>query len=440
MPHEIIGVEKRSPADRAGVRAGDVLIRLNGEELQDEIDYQALIAGEELCLELERQDKPLEIRLRKREEEPLGLHFGSSMVLRPRTCRNQCCFCFISQLPRGLRESLYVKDDDWRFSLMMGNYVTLTNVDEAEFQRILTRRASPLYISVHTTNPELRCRMMNNRFAGNLLERLQRLKEAGLSFHCQIVVCPGINDGEELSRTLQDLRDLWPAARTVALVPVGLTRFREGLPELKPFDQGSAARLLDQVAVFQEECREKMGTSFVFPSDEFFCLSGRDIPGEEWYEDYPQIENGVGLIRRFREEVREAAAFDERYGEGEPAKGARYVIPTGVSFAPALQEMLRELRPENVQVKVLPVVNRFFGETVTVTGLLTGGDLLQALTPEVLEGADAILLCASTLRHERDRFLDDMTLEDFRSALPVPVRVLENDGQAFWDALQGLFE
>lgn len=440
MRHEITQVDRRSVAQRHGLRAGDFLLSLNGEPVIDEIDYQALIAGDRVEAEIERGGETLRISIRKQEGEALGLHFGQTMALSPRTCYNNCVFCFIAQMPPKLRETLYVKDDDWRYSLMMGNFVTLTNVNDAEFDRIIRRKASPLYISVHSTNPELRCRMMNNRFAGDIMQRLNRLKDAGIRFHCQIVVCPGWNDGDELMRTLRDLRSLAPAAQTVAMVPVGLTKFREGLEQLRGFTHEEAVALLDQIAPFQQECRDQLGTTFAFPSDEFFCLAKRPIPPEDWYENYPQIENGVGLLRKMETEIEEIAAFERKFDMDEPVPDKVYVIPTGVSATPHMQRWADQYAPANVKVRVVTVPNHFFGETVTVTGLLTGGDILSALTPEVLDGADEILLSASTLRHERDLFLDDMHIDDFRSRLPLPVHLIDCDGQAFYDALRGRFD
>lgn len=440
MRHEITGVDKRSVAQKHGLRAGDFLLSLNGEPVIDEIDYQALIAGDRVEMEIERDGKVQLIHIRKEEGEALGLHFGQTMALSPRTCHNNCVFCFIAQMPPKLRQTLYVKDDDWRYSLMMGNFVTLTNVSESEFDRIIRRKASPLYVSVHTTNPQLRCRMMNNRFAGDIMEKLTRLKEAGIRFHCQIVTCPGWNDGEELMRTLRDLRSLAPAAQTVAMVPVGLTKFRDGLENLRCFTSEEAARLLDLIAPFQQECRETLGTTFAFPSDEFYCLAGREIPSEDWYENYPQIENGVGLLRKMESEIEEIAAFEKKFDMDEPVEDKVYVIPTGKSVTPHLKRWAETYAPANVKVRVITVPNRFFGETVTVTGLLTGGDILSALTPEAVEGADEILLASSTLRHERDLFLDDMSFDDFISRAPLPVHLVDCDGQSFYDALRGRFD
>ena len=436
MRHELTGVEPRSVAERYGLKPGDTLLAISGEDVVDEIDYQALIAGDWLTLEIERADGTRDtLRIQKDEGEPLGLHFGQSMTLSPRTCRNHCVFCFIDQMPPGLRDTLYVKDDDWRYSLMMGNFVTLTNVDDAEFDRIVRRHASPLFISVHATDPELRCRMMNNRFAGNVLDKLQRLKDAGIRFHCQIVVCPGWNDGKELLRTLHDLKALAPAAQSVAMVPVGLTKWRDGLAKLAPFDRESASRLMDDIAPFQAECRKELGTTFAFPSDEFFCLSGRDIPPEEWYEGYPQIENGVGLLSQFESQMADAERFDDE--PDKPYAPKRYLIPTGASAAPHMKRLCERYAPKGTTVRVVAVPNRFFGETVTVTGLLTGGDVLASLTPQAVGDAEEILLCDVMLRHEGDLFLDDMTIGAFRERAPLPVKLVGCDGQALYDALRG---
>ena len=436
MTHTITGVAEGSVAERHGLRPGDALVSINGEPVIDEIDYQALSAQRTLELTLKRADGQTEmLTVHKEDWEPLGLSFGDSMALKPRLCRNGCVFCFVDQMRPGMRETLYVKDDDWRFSLMMGNFVTLTNVDEAEFQRIIRRHASPLYVSVHTTDQALRCRMMNNRFAGDILDRLTRLAQAGIRFHSQIVCCPGWNDGDALMQTLQALRRLAPAALSVAVVPVGLTRYRDGLTTLAQFDRDSAGQLLEMLAPFQAACRESIGTSFVFPSDEFYCLSGQPIPPASWYEDFPQIENGVGLLARMEDEMREAAEDEPPPVAGEPPKRV-YVIVSGVSAAPHLRRLANLYAPPNTEVRVATVRNRFFGETITVTGLLTGGDTLAQLTPELLEGADALLISCNMLRHERDLFLDDMTFEAFTRRLPIPVRVVE-DGYDLYQAFRG---
>lgn len=439
MKHIITGVERGSVAQAHGIAVGDALLAMNGRPVIDEIDYQAFSTHPSLTLTLLRADGQEEtIPVRKADWEPLGLKFGDSMVLTPRTCHNQCVFCFIDQMRPGARPTLNVKDDDWRFSLMMGNFVTLTNVSEAEFDRIIERRASPLYVSVHTTDPELRCRMMNNRFAGHIMERLTRLKEAGIRFHCQIVCCPGLNDGEQLMRTLEDLRSLAPAAISTAVVPVGLTRFRAKLAPLTLFDQAGAKALLDMVAPFQAACRASLGTSFVFPSDEFYCLAGEPIPPYAWYEDFPQIENGVGLIAQLEEGMRQAEADDLAADEPRRSKSParKFVIISGTSATPHMVRLTQRFAPDGTQVRVVTILNHFFGETITVTGLLTGGDTLAQIPQDALDGADALLISCNMLRHERDMFLDDMTLAEFESRLPVPVRIVD-DGYDLYEAIHG---
>jgi len=432
MKRIITQVEAGSVAERHGLLPGDGLLSIDGESLLDEIDYQALTFPGRITLLVKRATGREErLTLRKQDGEPLGLRLDESMALSPRTCGNQCVFCFIDQLPPGLRQSLYMKDDDWRYSLMMGNYVSLTNVDEAEFQRMIKRRASPLYISVHATDPALRRRMMNNPFAGELMSRLRRLKDAGLCFHCQVVVCPGYNDGDALFQTLLDIQSLAPAAVSVALVPVGLTKWRRGLAKLRPMDGKGARKLLEDIAPFQETCRKTLGATFVFPSDEILCLAGADIPPEDWYEHYPQIENGVGLLRQLESEIEEAGqarGFD-------PGMPGTIALATGVCAAPHMARLAERFAPAGATVQVLPIVNRFFGETVTVAGLVTGGDILAQL-PEKLT-ADRLLIPACMLRHEGDRFLDDMTLEAFQNRCPLPVKVVGTSGQALYDALRG---
>lgn len=436
MGHIIKSVPEGSLGAELGLLPGDELLTLNGEPVVDVIDYQALLSTEELALVYRRGGETLEVDCEKEEWEELGVEFADGL-LTTRVCKNHCIFCFIDQMPPNCRPTLYVKDDDWRMSLMMGNFVTLTNVDEEEMRRIVRRRASPLYISVHATDPEVRRRMMRNPHAGRILDQLRTLQDAGLQFHCQIVLCPGENDGDVLERTLTDLAALRPAAQSVAVVPVGLTGFRQGLYPLRPFTREEADGVLRQISRWQKKCWKEMGTRFVFASDEFYCLAGRSIPAESCYEDFPQIENGVGLLRRFECELEEAERFEVPDG---PAPARRYLIPTGVSAAPHLMRMAERFAPPGVSVRVLPVPNHFFGETVTVTGLLTGGDVLAALTPDKVADADELLLCSVMLRHEGDLFLDDMHIDDFRRRAPLPLHVTGCDGQAFYDALRGHFD
>ena len=432
----ILSVASPSPASGAGIRPGEWIVSINGEPVLDEIDYQALIVHPHLEIKLSGADGTERfVTVAKSRWESLGLVLDETVVMKPRHCRNHCVFCFIDQMPPGMRKSLYVRDDDWRLSLMMGNYVTLTNVNDEEFARILRRNASPLYISVHATDAEVRCRMLRNPHAGNLLERLTALKNHGLQFHAQIVLCPGYNDGEVLKKTLEDLAALWPSALSVAIVPIGLTRFREDLARIPCVDRKTAEDLIREISLFQEQCLKKIGTRFAFLSDEFYCLAGCDLPEKAAYEDYPQIENGVGMIRQFKEECAEAVQELKEHDVSGPSSPVRIVIPTGVSAAPHISELCRMYAPENVEAEVVPVHNAFFGETITVTGLIVGKDLLNALKGKEY---DIVLISASMLRENTECFLDDMTLSEVREASGKPVRIVENNGDAFIRALYQL--
>ncbi len=430
LAHLIVSVQPHGVAYRRGIREGDSLIAINGEPILDEIDYQALQNRSKLDLLIRRADgEETTVRIIKAREAGLGLRLADTLACTPRQCKNKCVFCFIDQMPPGMRKSLYVKDDDWRLSLMMGNYITLTNVDDREFDRILRRKASPLYISVHTTDPDLRVRMMRNPNARFIMDRLHRLADAGLHFHCQIVLCPEYNDGEALEKTLNDLAALYPAAQSAALVPVGLTKFRDGLAPVKPFDRQGARRVLDFAHAFQNRMLSSIGTRFVFPSDEMYLIAGEDLPEEESYEGYPQLENGVGLLRKFENSLRDAARECTL-----PVRPRKVLIPCGKSVAPVMQKWIKTYGPRGVDVTVQPIRNTFFGETVTVTGLITGGDLRDQLKDAQ---ADEILLCGNTLRAEGDLFLDDMPLSELRRALKKPITVVPNDGASLIRALHG---
>jgi len=432
----ILSVFPGSPAARAGIQAGDALLRINGENVLDEIDYQALSSVSRLHLDvLDVSGQERAVAVTKKDWEPLGLCLDETTAMKPRHCRNHCLFCFIDQLPKHMRDTLYVKDDDWRLSLMMGNYVTLTNVSNTEFERMLKRHASPLYISVHATDPEVRIRLLRNPEAGNLMTRLRVLRDHGMKFHGQIVLCPGINDGNVLDRTIQDMADLMPAAQSLAIVPIGLTRHREHLTPMRLFTPESAAAVVDQVRPWQEKLLQETGTRFVFLSDEFYCLSGRPIPPEEDYEDYSQIENGVGMIRQLKEEA-SLAAEDPLFSPTKVEK-RHLLIPTGVSVAPFIRQLAEQYAPPGTTVEVIPVVNRFFGETITVTGLIVGQDLMDALSGRP---GDEVLIAETMLRENTDRFLDNVTLEEVRQSLGIPLRVVENNGESLIRALRNLKE
>jgi len=430
MALRIVSIQAGGLAAQAGLRAGDVLERINGEPVMDQVDYQYLSVDSALRFDLIRDGQQIECGIKKSEDAPLGLALDSDLMSNPRPCANRCLFCFIDQLPQGMRPSLYVKDDDWRLSLMTGNYITLTNLSESELQRIIARKASPLYLSVHTTDVALRAHLLGNPLAGDILAQMGRFAKAGIAFHCQVVLCPGINDGDALERTLADLLDLWPAARSVALVPVGLTAHRQGLVALEPYTPDQARQVLAQTQHWQERALQKGGSRFVFAADEFYQIAGAALPPYEAYEDFCQIENGVGLLARFQREFSDAAQLEP---EGE-ARPRRVAIATGTSAAEWLRGLIASQSLPGVEVTVYAIVNHFFGETVTVAGLVTGADLLAQLAG--LE-ADELLIPASMLRAGEPVFLDDVSLAQVEAELGIPVRAVPPDGAELLFALRG---
>ena len=436
MAIEILAVVRGSMADRAGIQPGETLLRLNGEEVLDEIDYQALSQGSRLRLELKTPSGEIRtLSLRKPANSPLGLRLDERTVLEPRACRNHCVFCFVDQMPKGMRPTLYVKDDDWRLSLMMGNFVTLTNVDDREFDRILRRKASPLYISVQATDPEVRVRMLRNPRAADLMPRLRQLRDAGIQFHTQVVLCPGLNDGAVLHQTIVDLAGLYPAARSLAVVPIGLTKFRENLYPLRLFTREEAAALVEDLELIQAYYFRTLGTRFVFPADEFYSAAGLPAPPEDAYEGYPQIENGIGMIRRLSQECEDAwPALRDRFSRESAAPSRRLLIPTGVSALACMRELAGKYARAQDQVEVFAVPNRFFGPSVTVTGLITGQDLVSALQGRQ---ADQALISACMLRENEETFLDDYTVRDVEKKSGIPIRVVQNRGEDLILALHG---
>lgn len=431
MPTAITHVQPGSIAERLGLAEGDQLLSIAGEPIIDQIDYQALTANRRFEMAVLKKDgSEVTLRVRKQDWEPLGITLDQSIVSSPRPCRNHCIFCFIDQMPPGMRKTLYVKDDDWRLSLMMGNYITMTNIDDLELDRIIRRKVSPLFISVHCTDPDMRVKLLRNPRAAQIMDKLRLLRAHGIRFHCQIVLCPGWNDGEILMKSIRELAELAPAAQSVALVPIGLTKYRDGLPYIKPYDSRMATALIESVKPLQAKFLAEMGTRFVFPADEFYCLSGLPLPEDAEYEDYPQIENGVGMLRMFETDLRYAA--EDNPVEETPPR--RLCIATGTSVAPFLQRLANEYAPKGTTVEVRAIVNHFFGEKVTVAGLITGGDLVEQCRDVV---ADEILIVRSMIRAEGDLFLDDMSVEAVRKALPAPLRITENTGEGFWRAISG---
>lgn len=430
MAVTISSVDAKSPAARARIQSGDILVSINGRDIEDVLDYRFYMPDAKLKLVVERDGKRRTKRVRKAEFEELGLGFDTYLMDKQRSCRNNCIFCFIDQLPSGMRESLYFKDDDSRLSFLFGNYITLTNLTEHEISRIIEMHISPINISVHTTNPELRCKMMNNRFAGDCLDILRRFVEAGLTVQCQLVLVPGYNDGEELSRSLADLAAYAPQVRSVAAVPVGLTKHRDGLTPLRPFTKEEARDVIRRMREVGDEMLEKTGSRVFYPSDEWFIRAEMPIPDSEFYEEYPQLENGVGMIALLRESFREELAT----WSGEPDT-ARTVLVSGVAAAPFLRELVAEatVKAPALRAEVVAIKNDFFGENITVSGLVTGGDLLRQLKGMPM---DRLLIPANMLRQEGDCFLDDVTVEQIARELGVVVEILpETDGATLFAAL-----
>lgn len=432
MPVTIRGVQKRSPAARAGLRAGDELISMNGREIVDVLDYRYALLEEKLCLVFRRDGKEKTVKLRKKEYDELGLEFDTYLMDGQRSCKNKCIFCFIDQMPPGLRESLYFKDDDDRLSFLFGNYITMTNLTEREVERIIELHLSPINISVHTTNPELRVRMMKNKHAGEVLSYLPRFAEAGLKINCQLVLCPGFNDGEELSQTLRDLGQLYPAVQSVAAVPVGLTKYREGLEELSPFDAATAADVVDRMERFGDAFLKEHGTRLCYPADEFYLKAGRPLPDSAFYEEFAQLENGVGMWSLLRDD------YLALLQETEPDDRVRHVsLATGEAAAPLMQDLVDETckKWHNLNCTVYPIRNDFFGPLITVAGLVTGGDLLAQLKDKPLQ--EKLLIPSCMLRREGDLFLDDRSLDELEAALGVEIMPVDGDAQSLMNALVG---
>lgn len=425
-------VSPGSPADKKGVQAGDILLSINGQEIRDVLDYRFYMTDSRLELLLHRGPKLHRIVVRKEMYDDLGLEFETFLMDRKRSCKNKCMFCFIDQLPPGLRETLYFKDDDARLSFLMGNYVTLTNMEEADVERIIRMHLSPVRISVHTTNSALRVRMMKNPHAGEVLSYLTRFHEAGILMDCQIVLCKGVNDGEELERTMRDLSKLYPSVESVSVVPAGITKFREGLPLLEPFSRSEAAAVVRQVEAFADRCLNTLGSRIFFLGDEFYLKAQLPLPPEEAYEGYPQLENGVGMLRSFRCEFTDALRDVKR---DESKKPRQLSVATGEAAYETICEMVEMLRKTcyNTTCRVYAVKNRFFGEQITVAGLVTGQDLVDTLRGRPL--GDRLLIPSVMLRHEGDLFLDGMSLDELKEALRVPVIVTETDGASLLRAL-----
>lgn len=432
----ISAVARRSRAGRVGVRAGDVLISINGNEIADVLDYRFYLAETCVVLELSRGAERYTVRIEKDEYDDIGLAFETPLMDRKQSCRNKCVFCFIDQMPPGMRESLYFKDDDARLSFLHGNYITMTNLTDRDVERIIRMHLSPINVSVHTTDPELRVQMMKNPRAATSLAYLSQMAEAGIELHGQIVLCRGINDGAALDRTLADLAVLYPAMSSVSVVPAGLTRYRDALHPLTPFTPEECAAVIDQVDRVASAHFATHGSRLFFCADEFYLASGRPIPEEDFYEGYPQLENGVGMICSLRTEF----GFWEQEQMPKKARKRHVSLATGMAAYPLMCELAQRMEAAfpHLCIRVYAIRNDFFGEQITVAGLLTAQDIIAQLRDEDL--GSELLLPAAVLRAGGDLFLDDKTPKDVARALGTPLRFVENDGAALAAALLGVKE
>ena len=414
----ISAVRKNSLAEAAGIVAGDKLVAVDGVQVKDIIELSFYTSDYEVELELENaQGQRRQVHIDKYPDEDLGLEFEAAVFDKVSTCYNNCIFCFVDQMIPGMRKGLYVRDDDYRLSFLYGNFITLTNLKEEDFQRIIQTHMTPLYVSVHATDPKVRCEMMHNRFAGELMDKLERLFAAGIEVHTQIVCCPGYNDGEILAKSFHDLYARHPHVLTMAVVPVGITKHREGLHPLRTFTKEEAAALIDQVTPWQRQCREETGKTFIYLGDEFYLLAGRDVPAAEWYDGFPQLENGIGLTRSFVDEWQATLPSLSSYQAASPA-----VIPVGESAFTVLQPLLYVLNKQfSTAHSFVPVPNQFFGGKVNVTGLLTASDILRTCK----ESGKRLILPAVVLNNDK-LFLDDTALEQFRKEYPGKVDIAKD--------------
>lgn len=431
MKNEIAVVKYGSIAEEMEIEVGDYLLSINGEPVKDIIDYKFLICDEYVTIEIEKKNGEIwEMEIEKEYDEDLGVQFREAILDRPKSCHNKCIFCFIDQLPKGMRETLYFKDDDSRLAFLQGNFVTLTNMSEEDVDRIIKYKISPINVSVHTTNPELRIKMTNNRFAGNIHDRLKRMAEGGIKINCQIVLCPGINDGEELEKTIEDLYKLYPQTENLAVVPVGVTKYREGLFKMELYNKETAASQIDRVAKLQNKYNKEVGTPFVRLSDEFYITAGRDVPNEEFYDGFKQLEDGVGMVRIFRNIINREIDFLNKNSKGS------FTIVTGASAYEEIKRATDKISERNskIKIKAKKIINEFFGETITVAGLVTAQDIIKQLKDEEVGKYVIIPECMLRKGYElssddKKIFLDDITVEELEKALNRKILICDYTGE-----------
>ncbi len=421
-------VMKGSYADLHGIKRGDYIVRINGKDINDVLDYRYYITEPKVKILIHRGPDLLEKVIKKPRYDDIGLEFESFLMDEKRSCRNKCIFCFIDQLPKGMRKPLYFKDDDCRLSFLMGNYITLTNMDEHDIGRIIEMKMSPINISVHTTDPELRRKMLNNRFAGSCYDTMKRFAQAGIEMHCQIVLCKGVNDGAALLSTMRDLSELYPAVSSVSIVPSGLTKHRKNLYPLDPFTKADCRNVIAQVEGFAEACRAKYGKYIFYCADEMYIKAEAKFHDAEYYDGYPQIENGVGMITSMADEF--VLALDDM-NELDPKRVRHFSIATGEAAYGFISAMVEEMkkRSHNLDGRVYKIKNDFFGENITVAGLITAEDIFDQLCDKPL--GKTLFLPSVMLRHDRDRFLDDKTPAWLEEKLNVKIVFVDNDGYDF---------
>lgn len=429
--HKIKSVLPGSIAEELEIETGDILLSINGCEIKDVFDYHYYVNDESLVLLIQKPDgEEWELEIEKDYEEDLGIEFDQGLMDEYRSCRNKCMFCFIDQMPPGMRDTLYFKDDDARLSFLQGNYITLTNMSEEDLERIILYKLSPVNISIHTMNPELRCKMLHNRFAGEALQKVKRLYDGQIEMNSQIVLCKGINDGEELLFSVEELAKLYPYMRSLSVVPAGMTKYREGLTPLEKFSKEEARQVLDSIHSLQSKFLETLGTRFVFASDEWYINAEYPIPDEDYYEGYGQIENGVGMVRSLLDEVTEEV--EKREGN---LVCREVSIATGKLAGPILKKCAEKITKKypNISIRVYVIRNDFFGEDITVAGLITGQDLIKQLKGKTL--GDYLILPGTMLRSGEEVFLDDYTIDDLKKTLQIPIRIVESDGMSLVNAV-----
>ena len=433
---KITDVERGSIAEKRGILPGDLLISINGNEIRDVLDYRFYLTERSVTLAVMRSGETLEFKIKKGEYDDIGLGFETPLMDEKHSCKNKCIFCFIDQNPEGLRDSLYFKDDDSRLSFIHGNYVTLTNMTDEDVDRIIKMRMSPINISVHTTNPDLRVFMMKNKNSGKVLDYLARFAEAGLGMCGQIVLCKGVNDGAELLRSMKDLAKYYPYMSSVSVVPAGLTKFRDKLYPLTDFSREEAAEVIDMIDSFAEEHKSAHGSRLFFAADEFYLKAQREIPSADYYEDYPQIENGVGMIRSLSDECK-MALEDARELCAEQVSPRRVSVVTGVASFELISSICQNLMRifPNLQINVYKIINNFFGESITVSGLLTGKDIKEQLLGKDL--GDMVVIPKNCLRHGEDVFLCGMTVDGLSESLSAPVVAAGADGYELCETIIG---